>query len=215
MKKRRGVAVRHRAHRRRPQGARRRVQGGRARERRQDLPRGPARAALGRRHRRLRLVDERPRHRLPQACTTSPTPGARPSTCRPWSTATPATSRAPAWPSRATPPPARTPSTASSWSTPRARTWSPACARRARSIELKEVWPDVYDQLMEVRQTLEREMRDMQDFEFTIETRPPVHAADAQRQAHRPGRHPHRRRHGRPGPDQPAKRRSCASSPTS
>ena len=37
------------------------------------------------------------------------------------------------------------------------------------AIELKEVWPKVYEQLMEVRQTLEREMRDMQDFEFTIE----------------------------------------------
>jgi pyruvate,orthophosphate dikinase len=37
------------------------------------------------------------------------------------------------------------------------------------AIELKQVWPEVYDQLMEVRQTLEREMRDMQDFEFTIE----------------------------------------------
>src|SRR5664280_3772989 len=37
------------------------------------------------------------------------------------------------------------------------------------AAELKEVWPEVYDQLMEVRQTLEREMRDMQDFEFTIE----------------------------------------------
>ena len=37
------------------------------------------------------------------------------------------------------------------------------------AIELKEVWPDVYQQLMEVRETLEREMRDMQDFEFTIE----------------------------------------------
>ena len=37
------------------------------------------------------------------------------------------------------------------------------------AIELKEVWPEVYDQLMDVRQTLEREMRDMQDFEFTIE----------------------------------------------
>ena len=36
-------------------------------------------------------------------------------------------------------------------------------------IELKGVWPDVYDQLMEVRQTLEHELRDMQDFEFTIE----------------------------------------------
>ncbi len=37
------------------------------------------------------------------------------------------------------------------------------------AIELKEVFPEVYDQLMEVRETLEREMRDMQDFEFTIE----------------------------------------------
>jgi pyruvate,orthophosphate dikinase len=37
------------------------------------------------------------------------------------------------------------------------------------AIELKEVWSEVYDELMEVRQTLEREMRDMQDFEFTIE----------------------------------------------
>src|SRR5664280_373374 len=36
-------------------------------------------------------------------------------------------------------------------------------------IELKDVWPDFYDQLMDVRQTLEHQMRDMQDFEFTIE----------------------------------------------
>ena len=61
-----------------------------------------------------------------------PDSGARRSTCRPWSSATPATTPAPAWPSPATRPPARTSSTASSWSTPRARTWSPACARRAR-----------------------------------------------------------------------------------
>jgi len=37
------------------------------------------------------------------------------------------------------------------------------------AAELKEVWPDVYDELMRVRDTLESEMRDMQDFEFTIE----------------------------------------------
>ena len=36
-------------------------------------------------------------------------------------------------------------------------------------IELKDVWPEVYEQLLGVRQTLEHEMRDMQDFEFTIE----------------------------------------------
>ncbi len=36
-------------------------------------------------------------------------------------------------------------------------------------IELKEIWPDVYDELIAVCQTLESELRDMQDFEFTIE----------------------------------------------
>jgi pyruvate,orthophosphate dikinase len=36
-------------------------------------------------------------------------------------------------------------------------------------IELKDVFPECYQQLLDVRQTLEREMRDMQDFEFTIE----------------------------------------------
>ena len=35
--------------------------------------------------------------------------------------------------------------------------------------ELKELWPRVYDELMEIQATLERELRDMQDFEFTIE----------------------------------------------
>jgi len=37
------------------------------------------------------------------------------------------------------------------------------------AVELQEVWPDVYAQLMDIRQTLESELRDMQDFEFTIE----------------------------------------------
>ncbi len=36
-------------------------------------------------------------------------------------------------------------------------------------VELKEVWPQVFDELMKVRATLEAELRDMQDFEFTIE----------------------------------------------
>ncbi len=35
--------------------------------------------------------------------------------------------------------------------------------------EIAQVWPDVYVQLMDVCKTLEHEMRDMQDFEFTIE----------------------------------------------
>jgi pyruvate,orthophosphate dikinase len=37
------------------------------------------------------------------------------------------------------------------------------------AAELEQVWPDVYAELMQVRKTLERELRDMQDFEFTIE----------------------------------------------
>jgi pyruvate,orthophosphate dikinase len=36
-------------------------------------------------------------------------------------------------------------------------------------IELKQVFPDVYDELMQVCKTLEHELRDMQDFEFTVE----------------------------------------------
>jgi pyruvate,orthophosphate dikinase len=35
--------------------------------------------------------------------------------------------------------------------------------------ELKELWPQVYEELMEIQRTLEHEMRDMQDFEFTVE----------------------------------------------
>jgi pyruvate,orthophosphate dikinase len=35
--------------------------------------------------------------------------------------------------------------------------------------ELNDVFPAVYAQLLEVRQTLEHQMRDMQDFEFTVE----------------------------------------------
>jgi len=35
--------------------------------------------------------------------------------------------------------------------------------------ELAQIFPPAYEQLLEVRQTLERELRDMQDFEFTVE----------------------------------------------
>ncbi len=45
-----------------------------------------------------------------------------------------------------------------------------AGVRTPRPVEeLAEVFPGAYEQLLEVRQTLERELRDMQDFEFTIE----------------------------------------------
>ena len=83
-------------------------------------------------------LDERPRDRLPPQVQHPRPTGARPSTCRPWSSATPATPPAPASPSPATRPTARTSSTASSSSTPRARTSSPASARREPVGELKE-----------------------------------------------------------------------------
>ena len=45
-----------------------------------------------------------------------------------------------------------------------------AGVRTPRPVEeLKGVFPDVFEQLMDVCQTLEHELRDMQDFEFTIE----------------------------------------------
>jgi pyruvate,orthophosphate dikinase len=52
----------------------------------------------------------------------------RPSTSRPWSSATATTTRAPASASPATRPPAPRVPTATSWSTPRARTWWPVSA---------------------------------------------------------------------------------------
>jgi pyruvate,orthophosphate dikinase len=36
-------------------------------------------------------------------------------------------------------------------------------------VELADVFPSAYAELLEVRKTLERELRDMQDFEFTVE----------------------------------------------
>ena len=54
----------------------------------------------------------------------------------------------------------------------------------------------VYKQLLEIKDKLEEHYRDVQDIEFTIETRHAVHAANAQRQAHRRGRREDRLRHG-------------------
>jgi len=166
--------------------ARRRVQAGRARQRRQDLPEDPREQLKGAINRRLRLLDERPRHRLPQDVL-HPDTWARRSTCRPWSNGNTGDESGTAWPSLVTPPTARTSSTASSWSTPRARTWSPACARRA-SDRAQDVFPECYQQLLDVRQTLEREMRDMQDFEFTIERGRLYMLQTRNWQAHRSGR---------------------------
>jgi len=57
-----------------------------------------------------------------------PTSGARPATCRAWSSATWATIRPPVWHSRATRPPEKTSSTVNGCPMPRGRTWWPASA---------------------------------------------------------------------------------------
>ena len=53
--------------------------------------------------------------------------------------------------------------------------------------ELKKQMPKAYAELERIRQTLEKHFKDVQDFEFTIEDGSRLHAADAQRQAHRDG----------------------------
>ena len=53
--------------------------------------------------------------------------------------------------------------------------------------ELKKQMPKAYAELERIRKTLEKHFNDVQDFEFTIEDGA-LHAADAQRQAHRDGR---------------------------
>ena len=102
---------------------------------------GPPRAIVGRDRRRIRFVDEPARHHLSPAATPFRKAGARPSTCRPWCSATWARRRRPASPSPAILQPARRKTTANSSSTRRAedvvagiRT-PPGCApnKRARN----------------------------------------------------------------------------------
>ena len=78
------------------------------------FPQDPQRAVVGRDRRGVRLVDERTAPSPIAACTTSRKAGAPRSTCRPWCSATWATRRRPASPSRAIPRPARSGSTANS-----------------------------------------------------------------------------------------------------
>ena len=68
------------------------LQGGdRARALGEPFPQDPMRAALGRHRRRVRLLAQRRAPTPTAACTASPTPGAPPSTCRRWCSATWAT----------------------------------------------------------------------------------------------------------------------------
>ena len=64
---------------------------------------------------------------------------------------------------------------------------------------LKEEMPKVYDQLMGIRQKLETHYKEMQDIEFTVAGRHPLHAPDPDRQADRDLGRPDRRGDGQGG----------------
>ncbi len=150
-----------------------------------DFPDDPHGADVGRHRRRVRLVDERPRHRLSPAVRLSRTTGARPPTSARWSSATWATTPAPASPSRATRPPAKRSSTANTSSTPRAKTWSPASARRRRSPSWKRTCREVYKQLDEIREQAGKALPRRAGHRVHHPEGQALDAADPQRQAHR------------------------------
>ena len=54
--------------------------------------------------------------------------------------------------------------------------------------QMKELMPDAHAQLIEIMRALEAHYKDMQDVEFTVEERSPLHAPDAQREAPGAGR---------------------------
>ena len=176
------------------------------------FPMDPRGAALGRHRGRVRQLDEPARQHLPPPARHPRRTGAPRSTCRPWCSATWEATAPPGSASPATPPPARTSSTASSWSTRRARTWSPASARRSRCracapSPARSPWS-------RPAQRLRRPRRGPRDAGAALQrhaghrvhraAEQAVHAADAQRQAHRAAEPAHRRRDGAGGPDRPA-----------
>ena len=115
------------------QGTRQALQGAVKERTGQEFPAGSVGAAQGRRRRRVRFLDERPRDRLPPQIQHSRRVGHRRQRAGDGLWQHRRTRPVPASPSPATPPTARTSSTASSSSTPRAKTSSPASARRSRS----------------------------------------------------------------------------------
>ena len=99
-----------------------------------------------------------------------PTTWERPSTCRPWCSATWAPAAARALPSRVTAPTASASWWATSCSTPRARTSWPGIRTPSPISEMKEVLPAAYQQFADIAERLEKHYRETQDVEFTIET---------------------------------------------
>ncbi len=113
-----------------------------------------------------------------------------------WCSATWATTRARASLSRATRPPARTSSTASSSSTPRARTSWPASARRCPSPKCPSGTRQVYKRAARDQGQARGPLPRRAGHRVHDRARHAVHAADAQRQAHRRRGGEDRLRHG-------------------
>ena len=124
---------------------------------------------MGRHRGRVRLLDERPRRRLSPAVRLPARLGHRRQHLLDGLRQHGRRLPAPASPSPATRPPARRSSTANTSSTPRAKTSSPASARPRRSPSSQKDMPDVYKQLDDIRDTLEKHYRDVQDIEFTVQ----------------------------------------------
>ena len=166
----------------------------------QAVPAGPARAALGRDRRGVRLVDERARHHLSPPARHSRKLGHRGQRAGHGVRQHGRRPRRPASPSRAIRRPARSGSTANSWSTRRARTWSPASARRRRSPRSRARRPaptsrrwrsampaaftELDAHLRHAREALPRHA----GHRVHHRARQALDAADAHRQAHREGR---------------------------
>ena len=204
MKKAKGVDLRHRAHRRRPQGPGRRVQGGGQGAHGQGLPGRPARPALGRHQRRLRQLGQRPRRRLPAHVRhprrlghggQRPDDGLRQHRRRERHRrglhAQPRQRRERVL-----------------RRVPRQRAGRGRRRRRAHPAPGDRAQGRLAGRLRRAHggppDARERAARHA-GLRVHHREGPPLHAADAQRQAHRPRRHPHRRRHGRRGAHHPGR----------
>jgi pyruvate,orthophosphate dikinase len=147
----------------------------------QALPAGPARAALGRDRRGVRLLDVRPGEDLSAAERHPRATGAPRSTSRRWCSATWARPRPPASPSPAIPRPAsglimanilinaQGEDVVAGIRTPQYLTRAARDKAGAKAPSMEETMPEVFAELARVFDLLERHYRDMQDIEFTVE----------------------------------------------
>ena len=155
----------------------------------------------------------RPRAMIYRRSTTSPRTGARPSTCRRWSSATWATTAPPAWPSPAIRRPARTSfygeflinaqgeDVVAGIRTPQSLTKVGENDRRGQLPADGRGDARAFAELERHRRKLETHYRDMQDIEFTIQRRQALSCCRPAPASARPRRRSDRRRDGGRGAD--------------